>query len=42
MFWKFTVAKSAALLKMEFVAAYCSKIRLLIYLTIGTMVSFWF
>ena len=42
MFWKFTVSKSAALLKMEFVVAYCSKIRLLIYPTIGAMVSFWF
>ena len=42
MFWKFTVSKSTALLKMEFVVAYCSKIRLLIYPTIGAMVSFWF
>ena len=31
MFWKISVSKSAGLLKMEFVATNCSKIRLKIY-----------
>ena len=31
MFWKISVLKSAALLKMEFVATNCSKIKLKIY-----------